>query len=1053
VTALERENAVLAAQGGARGASADSFVSRLLDTVASLHNQPLYSDLTIITPSSNLHSHKFVLSCRSDTWGVPSLAEVESLDWTGLEEAVSTALLSWVYTDRLELGGGEEGDRFTLALMAAASSFALGPLVDRCEQHLMSSVSVSNCISFYATAHEIKAEKLASHCSQLISANWSQFSHTDFTSLAAELVYSMLKERADFPLHAAIGLRREDVVFLYLIQFHSQLDQRLNEPNSEGRLPLDLAAQGCGGSALHLLATEPDLTEVAAAVIRRGADLNIQNQRGETALHIAVIKSHLALLDLLLEAGADLELATGEGRSALWHALHLPQAAGDRHDSLGSIASRLVRAGADPSALCGLDGNSILHSFADMGNEEASLYLLSEGANVNLVNQRGESVLHLAAHRGLATLATALLVAGAPPNLQTGSEAGEVWRQSALHLALVAGQEAVVTCLLEFAQPNDGLTVTLLDINLRNSMDETPLALALARGFTLLAEQMIQSGADVNVTDASGLSLLLQAVLASNLAAASFLLQHGADISARSPQGETGLELAVRQGTESVAEALCRAGADTASSSTGEPPLWQALEAGAEDMASILVRHGADTDGWGAGPEGCQQTLLHRAVDENKEEAAIFLIRAGCDLDSARPGGEEDGQGPLHLATQWGQEGVVTALIEHGADLNKPDLLAKTALHHAIENGQQGIINLLLGCPGIDLTARDKSGLSPFSAAMTFKNNSAARVILELEPGAAEQPDARGKNYLHTAIIKSDLESLLFLISINVNVHSKTTDSNKLAPVLLAVQVGQEMMVRNLLLAGASTQERSLAGQTGLHLAAESDSNEIASVLLANGIDFNAVDELGNNALHVAVKEGHIKTARVLLTESQVSAELANSKGRSPLHELAKFADTNAVEMLDLFLECMTDYNIDRPDGEGNTPLLLAYTRGHGELCRALVRRGAILGTMNRNNVNIFNCAVATKQLLFRLLDLLSAEPRWGEGEVCEECQVGPQLPPRRPQAKFGITTRRHHCRHCGRLLCSKCRYSNGCSGDTTVPSPAPRRCLSSSITLASRWS
>ena len=36
------------------------------------------------------------------------------------------------------------------------------------------------------------------------------------------------------------------------------------------------------------------------------------------------------------------------------------------------------------------------------------------------------------------------------------------------------------------------------------------------------------------------------------------------------------------------------------------------------------------------GPDGCQQTLLHRAIDENNEEFANFLIRCGCDLDSPR---------------------------------------------------------------------------------------------------------------------------------------------------------------------------------------------------------------------------------------------------------------------------------------------------------------------------------------------------------------------------------------------------------------------------------
>ena len=35
------------------------------------------------------------------------------------------------------------------------------------------------------------------------------------------------------------------------------------------------------------------------------------------------------------------------------------------------------------------------------------------------------------------------------------------------------------------------------------------------------------------------------------------------------------------------------------------------------------------------------------------------------------------------------------------------------------------------------------------------------QVILELEPGAAEQPDSRGKNFLHTAIIKVSLSTHL----------------------------------------------------------------------------------------------------------------------------------------------------------------------------------------------------------------------------------------------------------------------------------------------------
>ena len=405
-----------------------------------------------------------MLSCRSDTWGVASLSEVESLDWSHQEEGVSTTLLDWVYTDHLTLPPGKEGDKFTLALMAAASSFCLGPLVDRCEQSLMSSVSVNNCISFYATAHEIQASKLASHCSQLISANRAQFTHTDFSCLAAELVFSMLQERASHPLHSAISLRREDVVFLCLIQFHAQLDQRINEPDEQGRLPLDLALvlgeQGiatslvehgvnvsertvsgssllhlaiqrrdpeaalfllrngvqtdmvtasCSSTALHMVAEAvcPSLQAVAELLTELGAGLDLQDREGETALCVAVRRANTPVLELLIKSGADLEVVTVSGRSALCLALQ----GGEGHEEQDSPAALLVKAGADPSALCDKEGGSILHSLADMGREEAGLYLVSVGANVNLVNKKGETVLHLAAHRGSCTVQCTLYTA------------------------------------------------------------------------------------------------------------------------------------------------------------------------------------------------------------------------------------------------------------------------------------------------------------------------------------------------------------------------------------------------------------------------------------------------------------------------------------------------------------------------------------------------------------------------------------------------------------------------------------------------------------------
>lgn len=45
----------------------------------------------------------------------------------------------------------------------------------------------------------------------------------DFSSMGAQLLYKMIKSKTEYPLHKAIRVEREDVVFLYLIETDSQV--------------------------------------------------------------------------------------------------------------------------------------------------------------------------------------------------------------------------------------------------------------------------------------------------------------------------------------------------------------------------------------------------------------------------------------------------------------------------------------------------------------------------------------------------------------------------------------------------------------------------------------------------------------------------------------------------------------------------------------------------------------------------------------------------------------------------------------------------------------
>ena len=118
---------------------------------------------------------------------------------------------------------------------------------------------------------------------------------------------------------------------------------------SYGAPPKDINAQGDMGWPMLVYVCRGDNGEHPEEILRLlelGADINVRNQKGKTALHCAAKAGFLRVIELLIKKGATIDAPDNSGETALFEAIQSTIKDGEKQRA--AIEALLVK-GADPN--------------------------------------------------------------------------------------------------------------------------------------------------------------------------------------------------------------------------------------------------------------------------------------------------------------------------------------------------------------------------------------------------------------------------------------------------------------------------------------------------------------------------------------------------------------------------------------------------------------------------------------------------------------------------------------------------------------------------------
>ncbi|KAM8737600.1 kinase D-interacting substrate of 220 kDa B isoform 3-T4 [Acanthopagrus schlegelii] len=360
----------------------------------------------------------------------------------------------------------------------------------------------------------------------------------------------------------------------------------------------DVDSRSDNGQTPLMVAAEQGSLEIVQELIRRGANVNLDDVDCWTALISAAKEGHIDVVRELLENKANLEHRDMGGWTAVMWAAYKGRT---------DVAQLLLEKGANPNITGQYSVYPIIWA-AGRGHAEIVHLLLQHGAKVNCSDKYGTTPLIWAARKGHYESVMHLLANGADVD-QEGANS-----MTALIVAVKGGYTEVVKELLK-RNPN---------VNMTDKDGNTALAIAAKEGHTEIVQDLLDAGTYVNIPDRSGETMLIGAVRGGHVEIVRALLNKYADIDVRGQDGKTALYWAVEKGNATMVRDILQCNPDTEScTKEGETPLIKATKMRNIEIVELLLDKGAKVSAL----DKKGDTPLHIAIRGRSRKLAELLLR------------------------------------------------------------------------------------------------------------------------------------------------------------------------------------------------------------------------------------------------------------------------------------------------------------------------------------------------------------------------------------------------------------------------------------------